>query len=277
MFATPMSTASAEPTPASSGGTMVAIDGRTLPLRSTTLRGRLRGGHGRVVLEQRFVNPHAEPLRVTYQVPLPSDGAVAGFRFRIGADDVVGEIERKDRARERFEQAIVEGRTAALLEQDRSSLFSQEVGNIPAGAEVLVTIEVDCKLRWLLDAEAGAGGWELRFPTVIAPRYLGTPERVIDATRVAVELVDRPRAIAMALELEIAEPLAEGGCVRSPSHTLHVAAAAGVHRVSLGDASAGLDRDVVVRWPVATPQVGAALDVARPGSSHPGVAMPTVW
>src|SRR5688572_32458910 len=105
----PMSASTLCSDPPSSGGTLVALDGRALPLRATDLSGRVSGGYGRIVLCQRFFNPHAEPLRVTYQVPLPADAAVAGFRFRIGEEDVLGEIDRKDRARERFEQAIVEG------------------------------------------------------------------------------------------------------------------------------------------------------------------------
>jgi Ca-activated chloride channel family protein len=272
MSAIPLSMSVVEPTPPSSGGTLVSLDGRTLPLHATTISGRVRGGYGRIALEQRFVNAYAEPLRVTYQVPLPSDGAVAGFRFRIGEEEIVGEVDRKDRARERFEQAILDGHTAALLEQDRSSLFTQEVGNIPPGVEVVVTLEVDCKLRWLPDADAGRGGWELRFPTVVAPRYLGATARVHDGGRVAVEVADRPRPIAMSIALEIAEPLSEGGRVRSPSHALDVTSSGGVHRVSLADDRAGLDRDVVVRWPVVAASVGITLDTGRPASSHPGAA-----
>jgi hypothetical protein len=37
--------------------------------------------------------PHAEPLHVTYSLPLPADGAVAGYQFRIGDRRVVGEID----------------------------------------------------------------------------------------------------------------------------------------------------------------------------------------
>ena len=74
----------------------------------------------------------------------------------------------------------MEGRSAALLEQDRSSLFTQEIGNIPPGEEVTVEVSIDQRLRWLDE-----GAWEWRFPTVVAPRYLGAPGTVPDADRVA--------------------------------------------------------------------------------------------
>src|SRR5438552_2519646 len=97
----------------SSGGRLVAADGRTLPLRGVRLRAEAGGGLARVALEQRFVNPYAEPLRVTYLVPLPLEGALAGYAIRVGERRIVGEVDRITTARERFEEAIVEGRAGA--------------------------------------------------------------------------------------------------------------------------------------------------------------------
>ncbi len=115
----------------SCGGRLVAVDGRTLPLLGAQLTADARGGVATVVLEQRFRNPYPEPLRVTYLMPLPADGAVSGYAFRIGDKRIVGEVDRRNAARERFEEALAEGRSAALVEQERSSLFTQEIGNIP--------------------------------------------------------------------------------------------------------------------------------------------------
>lgn len=260
---------SSAPSPGSSssgsGGTLVALDGRPLPLRRADLRARARGGLGRTVLEQTFVNPHAEPLRVTYTLPLPADGAVSGFRFRIDDREVVGEVDRRARARERFEEALVHGHTAAIVEQERSSVFTQEVGNIPPGATVVVMIEVDQPLQWRTDAGQGSGGWEYRFPTVVAPRYLGAEGRVADASRIEVAVADRKRPIAMSLQLRIDEALAAGGLPASPSHALSLVRETNTQLVGLADEGAGLDRDVVVRWPVATPAVGLSIDAARAG------------
>lgn len=246
-----------------SGGTLVALDGRALPLRRADLRVRARGGLARTVLEQTFVNPHAEPLRVTYTLPLPADGAVSGFRFRIDELEVVGEVDRRARARERFEEALVHGHTAAIVEQERSSVFTQEVGNIPPGATVVAIIEIDQPLAWRTDAGQGSGGWEYRFPTVVAPRYLGAEGRVADASRIEVAVADRKRPIAMTLQLRIDEPLAAGGLPSSPSHALSLVHEIAAKVVGMADDSAGLDRDVVVRWPVATPAVGLGIDAAR--------------
>ncbi|HYD40313.1 MAG TPA: VIT domain-containing protein [Anaeromyxobacter sp.] len=93
-------------------GRLVAADGRALPLVSAHVRAEARGGLARTVLVQTFRNVHAEPLQVTYLLPLPHAGAVSGFAFRLDGRRVVGAVDRLQRARERFEEAVLEGRTA---------------------------------------------------------------------------------------------------------------------------------------------------------------------
>ena len=249
----------------SAGARLVTVGGRDLPLRRIDIRGQAQGGLARITLEQRFQNPYPDPLRVTYQMPLPPEAAVSGYAFRIGERRIVGEVDRVEAARERFEEAIIAGRTAGLLEQDRSSLFTQELGNIPPGVEVVAELIIDQRLRWLEE-----GAWEWRFPTVVAPRYLGGPGRVADAPRVTVDVSDGPLPVAAHLALTIRDPLVGAHEVHSTSHTLTIAPAGAGHEVRLSDeAGAALDRDLVVRWQSARSHVVAALDTARPAADRP--------
>jgi Ca-activated chloride channel homolog len=253
------------PSASPSGGRLVATDGRPLPLQGAALRAEACGGLARVVLEQRFRNPHPDPLHVTYLLPLPVDGAVSGFAFRIGERQVVGEVDRRVAARERFEEAVVEGRTAALLEQDRASLFTQELGNIPPGAEVVAELTIDQRLRW-----SDAGAWEWRFPTVVAPRYLGAEGRVPDAPRVTLDVAEAPLPIRVALSLLIRDAVNADRVPESPSHAICAGRRDDGLEVGLADPEgAALDRDLVVRWPVATPAVGLALDTGHPPAGRP--------
>ena len=119
------------PAGASAGAELVTSDGRSLSLVSAHLRGEAQGGMARLVLEQRFENPFDESLHVTYRMPLPADGAVSGYAFVIADRTIKGVIDRKAAARERFEQAIASGKTAALLEQERADIFTQQLGNLP--------------------------------------------------------------------------------------------------------------------------------------------------
>jgi len=243
----------------SSGGRLVAVDGRVLPLLSTRLEAEAQGGLARVRLAQRFANLHAEPLEVTYLFPLPHDAAVSGFAIQVGGRRIAGVVEPVKAARERYEEALLEGRTAALLEQERGSLFTQSVGNVPPGEEVQVEIALDQRLAW------GDGSWEWRFPTAVAPRYLGDEGRVADAGRVTVEVADGAIAPRLQLALAVRDPLAPGRNPECPSHPVVFSAGDGALRCTLPEAGAPLDRDLVVRWSVARAEPGLALATCRPG------------
>lgn len=239
---------------ASTGAELVTLDGRALPLVASTLRAEAQGGIARLVLEQQFVNSYAETLNVTYRMPLPADGAVSGYAFEIAGRIVKGVVDRKHAARERFEQAIASGRTAALLEQERADIFTQQIGNIPAGEAIVARITIDQRLVWLPEGE-----WELRFPTVIGPRYCGTAETLSDARATHVKVTTQDPGVRLQIELAIKDVIIDGRKASSPSHSL-APTAEGAIALSTGTR---LDRDLVVRWPVATPAVGIAIAVAR--------------
>ena len=242
------------------GAQILTPDGRSLPLVSAKLRVEAGGGLARVVLDQTFENPYEDTLRVTYKMPLPVDGAVSGYAFRIGARTITGKVDRKEAARARFEEAIASGRTAALLEQDKADIFTQEIGNVPPHSTIVAEITIDQRLAWTPD-----GAWELRFPTVIGPRYIGAHVALADARASHIELADGGVRGRVHLEVRIADAITAGRVAESPSHRLQTRAD-GV--VELLDPSGGkLDRDVVVRWPVAKLDVGLAVQVARPESA----------
>ncbi|RMH31191.1 MAG: hypothetical protein D6692_00745 [Planctomycetota bacterium] len=124
MHADPM-TSSVPTAHESVGGRLVDSDGHELPFKGCSLEVRASGGMAQVLLRQHFRNDSANTLRVSYTMPLPADGAVGGYAFTIGDRRVVGEIEGRRAARQRFEEAMLEGRAAGLVEQERSSIFTQ--------------------------------------------------------------------------------------------------------------------------------------------------------
>lgn len=238
------------------GAELVTADGRALPLRSATLVAHAAGGIARVVLEQTFENVHAETLNVTYRMPLPADGAVSGYRFAIDGRLVEGRVERKEEARATFEAAIAAGKTAALVEQEKADIFTQEIGNIPPHTTIVARITVDQRLAWLPEGE-----WELRFPTVIGPRYVGTTESREDARAVGILTSEGPLSVRLALDIRVGDMLAPGRRIESPSHAIDAGEDGSVSlRAKEG---ARLDRDVVVRWGVAKPSVGATLRAGK--------------
>lgn len=233
-----------------SGAEVVTSDGRSLPLLGATLRGEARGGLARLVLEQRFANRHAESLHVTYRMPLPANGAVSGYSFELAGRVIAGVVEPRAKARETFERAVAAGKTAALLDQERDDIFTQQLGNLPAGEMLIARTTIDVRLTWLPEGE-----WELRFPTVIGPRYVDSVE---DAQATHVEVAVGGIAARVGIEIAIGDVMVPGRSASSASHGIVQTAKDDAVVVGLRDQSA-LDRDLVLRWPVASASVGVSL------------------
>jgi Ca-activated chloride channel homolog len=234
---------------------MVSTSGRTLPILSTQVRATAQGGIASVLVTQLFENPYDEILSVTYSLPLPADAAVSGFAIVLQDRRVIGEVDRKAKAKERYQKALREGHSAALLDQERSSLFRQRVGNIPPRSNITVEILLDQRLLWLSE-----GAWEWRLPTMIAPRYQrAEPLRGDSSLGFSREAL--PASLWCSLLIE--EQLSEEGVATSPSHEVTVQTAHQRTLVSLSR-DERREQDLVVRWPVAAQAIGASLSTCRP-------------
>ena len=90
----------------------------------------------------------------------------------MGERIVRADIQRKQEARENYEQALSQGKTASLLEQHADNVFQMNVGNILAGESVEVELSYTERL---LPVD---GITQLVFPTVVGPRFTGdSPDR----------------------------------------------------------------------------------------------------
>lgn len=240
------------------------------PVVMTDVRMQVGGLIARVTVSQRFYNPTDRWLEGVYVFPLPEDAAVDHMRMRIGERLVEGRIKPREEAKAIYERAKAEGRKAALIEQERPNLFTNSVANIGPGEDVMVQIEYQQTLRY------DAGGFALRFPLVVAPRYL--PERPGVATTVSQggaaagaedddparisPPVLRPEAgavnpVAIEVTLDAGFPLAR---LESPSHKIEIAEAGPGRRVvTLAEGAVAADRDFVLEW---RPETGAAPGLA---------------
>ena len=234
------------------GARLVSASGQTLPLRDISLASEVVAGIARTVLRQHFTNPYSIPLELLYQFPLPADGAISAYEIVAGGRRIVGRVERRDDARAEYEAARLTGRTASLVEQERPNLFTQHLGNIPASTDVTVQLTVDHPLTWLPGI-----GWEWRFPTVVAPRYLGAEKVVDDSQAVTVDVTTDPVSLQASVALTILDDVQEAPI--SPTHSVAVNG-----KTVTVDGNAALDRDVVIRWSVPSLTPGCTVRAGRP-------------
>ena len=140
------------------------------PLKHTDVKANIAGFIARVTVTQTFHNPYDEKIEAVYVFPLPHTAAIDDMTMTIGDRRIVGLIKRRAEAQALYQEAIQQGKTASLLEQERPNIFTQSVGNIQPKDEIQIEISyVD-----VLDYDMGA--YEFHFPMVVGPRYIpGTP------------------------------------------------------------------------------------------------------
>ncbi len=136
------------------------------PLKHTDVKADVTGFIARVKVTQTFYNPLNEKIEAVYVFPLPHKSAVDDMTMVIGERRIVGIIKRRAEARSIYEQALAQGATAALLEQERPNIFTQSVGNI--APQQTINIEIS-----YVDAlEYDMGTYEFHYPMVVGPRYI---------------------------------------------------------------------------------------------------------
>ena len=140
------------------------------PLKHTDVKANISGFIARVTVTQTFHNPYDEKIEAVYVFPLPHTAAIDDMTMTVGERRIVGLIKRRAEAQAIYQEAIKQGKTASLLEQERPNIFTQSVGNIQPNDEVRIEISyVD-----VLDYDMGTH--EFHFPMVVGPRYIpGTP------------------------------------------------------------------------------------------------------
>ncbi|MCP3889432.1 MAG: marine proteobacterial sortase target protein [Desulfobulbaceae bacterium] len=142
------------------------------PLLSQKVHIEVSGITARVKVEQHFTNAGEDWIEALYVFPLPDESGVDHLRLKVGGKVIVGMIQEKEKARATYEQAKKEGRKSSLLVQKRPNIFSSRVANIGPGESVVVEIEYQQSVAF------DSGIFSLRFPMVVAPRYIpGKPLR----------------------------------------------------------------------------------------------------
>jgi Ca-activated chloride channel family protein len=141
-----------------------------LPLKDTHVDIDVSGIIADVTVRQTYRNEGARPINARYVFPASTRAAVYAMRMQIGDQVIVAKIKEREKAKQEFEAAKQEGKSASLLEEDRPNVFSMSLANIMPGDQV----EIELRYTELLVPTDGV--YEVVFPTVVGPRYASQPE-----------------------------------------------------------------------------------------------------
>lgn len=246
-----LSTASPNPPTDDRAGTCGALirtdpygkhTGELSPLRHTDVQGAVTGSLARVDVTQEFVNNSPDTIEAVYTFPLPRLAAVDQMTMTIGDRIIQAEIHRRADAQRLFDDARREGRTAALLEQQRPNVFTQSVTNIAPGATVSV------RLSYVETLQYDEGSYEFSFPMTVGPRYKDgglNPKYAPPATRAGHDL-------SLRLTLDAGVPIRN---IRSASHEIVTSG----NVVQFKQSAVVPNKDFVLRYQVAGPALQDAI------------------
>jgi hypothetical protein len=244
-----------------------------LPLAAVEIDAVVCGLVATTTVRQTFRNTRMTGIEASYVFPLPDRAGVTAFVADLAGRRVEGELRERGEARAEYDDAIAAGHRAAITEEERSGVFSTRVGNLQPGEDAVITLT----LTGPLAIDDGAA--EYRFPLVVAPRYVaGQPlpwppvgsgtaadtDAVPDASRVTppVLLPGLASPVRLALRARLTGLGLAPDAIRS---SLHAVAATADHdgavKVALQPGER-LDRDVVLRFPVAGATTRAIAAVA---------------
>src|SRR5690349_23706995 len=136
-----------------------------LPLKDTQVDISVSGVIADVKVRQIYRNEGARPINASYVFPASTRAAVYAMQMKLGNEIIVAKIKEREQAKQEFEKAKQEGKSASLLEQQRPNVFSMSLANLMPQEQV----EIELRYTELLVPTENV--YELVFPTVVGPRY----------------------------------------------------------------------------------------------------------
>ncbi|VAW67517.1 Inter-alpha-trypsin inhibitor domain protein [hydrothermal vent metagenome] len=232
---------------------------KQIPLLKTDVLIDVSGMIARSHIKQYFTNTSKDYIEAIYVFPLPENAAVDHLRMRIGERIIKGVIKEKSAAKKLFDKAKREGKKAALVEQQRPNLFTNNVANIGPGETIVIEIEYQQVLHF------EQGRFSLNFPMAITPRYIpGKPlnenisingtgwakntDQVMDASFITPPIAppsENINPVSIKINLNTGFPLKS---LSSPYHKIIKHEKNNIMQIELASGTVKSDRDFELVW-----------------------------
>jgi len=213
-----------------------------IPLLGVEVQAAITGRSCKVKVRQAYENRGKKPVEAIYKFPLPEGATICGFKAHIGDKVFSGKVEEREKAFEKYDEAVMEGDGGYLLDQDRPNIFTLRAGNLNPGMKAVLEVEYVELLE--------SNDEEVRFflPTTISPRYI--PDSMRDVNGIPTDaiinppiIMDVPYGLKLRLSVHDRDEIAS---IESPSHKIKIQMSVSPMIVELSDDTAELDRDFVV-------------------------------
>ncbi|XP_052454117.1 von Willebrand factor A domain-containing protein 5A [Carassius gibelio] len=197
---------------------LVTEKNKPVPLKSISVELLVQDHVATVSSTLQYVNEEERPLEALFVFPLPADAAVCHFSAKIGEQEIVAEVQDRETARDRYDDAVSSGQQAFLLEESAESpdVFRLSVGCLSAGQNAAVTIIYVTEL-------AVQDDHSLHFclPAVLNPRYTPAGSAAGIVSEISSGAV--PYTLTLSVHVSSPKPISklESNCTLDPLVFLH--------------------------------------------------------
>lgn len=189
------------------------------PLKETKVTTNIDGVIAETFVVQSYSNEGENPINARYVFPASANVTIHGMQMVVGNNVVTARIKEKEEAKEEFETAKKEGKSASLLEQQRPNVFTMDVANIMPGDDVRIELHYTELIEPVEDT------YQFIFPTVTGPRYVSPSKNEETGEESWVETPYLPEGQVpegkynITVNLSTGVPIADLSC---KSHDIHV-------------------------------------------------------
>ncbi len=138
-------------------------------LTATSYEVEVRSGLAFVQMKRKFENKEAKPIEAILTFPVPYEAAVTRISTVIDGRKLVGQAQPKAKARETYEAAVDDGKSAILHEQLLKGLHMVSVANVKPGSHIEVVADFVTPVSMV-----GSSG-KVRLPLTVGQIYGNLP------------------------------------------------------------------------------------------------------
>lgn len=209
----------------------------SLNLQNTTFDVDVFGLLATITVKQEFINQNPDWVTEgVYAYPLADMSALYGLKMTIGDRVIEGEIHEKKQAIRIYEQAKAEGKTATMVKQYRSNIFTSDIANIAPFEAIAVELTYQQSLRYV------DGYFELQLPMAIKSRYIPADyDARLPMHANVTDAMSRQINVTLDAGFELDE-------IKSLYHEVSIDASGQQHEVTLSDQQLYDSHDFVLRW-----------------------------
>lgn len=141
------------------------MDCNELALKKVKIDGNVLGKFGIFIINQTFKNETKKTLEVEYTFPITETASITDFEAKINDKVLKGICKEKGKAQKEYQENIVKGNSAYLMQEQTQNIFKISLGKIAPNEEVVI------KIKYIDTFEIVDNKIKIIIPTLVTPRY----------------------------------------------------------------------------------------------------------